>query len=283
MSKKRNDEFIDKNEDDFIKILPNEIIYKILNYLPAKHLVKECSKVCKHWNTIVKSSQYWINRSISEKCREILPPSEMINDSKYKWNFSKLFILRPFNRNLIINPSGELGLEGWESYPRSEKFEIERPGGSLEATFPGLETCFVSSFYEGRKFYRFKPTIYVSEMNSYRKDAAAYYSLRVKLHCGNINLDRINNFTFTNNETTFVYKKIVDQWTDPIWEKAEHNFSGYPSGNYQIFFETIGKDRMFWAGNYGSKCCNATVIVKYEFNKPYQKVGNYCEDVNNSE
>ncbi|CEF68626.1 F-box domain and F-box associated (FBA) domain and Galactose-binding domain-like-containing protein [Strongyloides ratti] len=270
MSKDNNNLFNNKCEYDFTTILPKEISFKIFNYIPAKYLVKECSKICKNWNTIIKTPQYWISRSFNERCREILPPPEMINDPKYRWNLSKIFILRPFNRNLITNPSGEHGLEGWESYPASQPFEIERPYGSMQASFPGLETCFVSSFSKRTKFYCFKPTIYISEMNSYRKDAAAYYSLRVRIHCGDINLNRMDTTTFTNNRNTFAYKKKVDQWTDPVWEKVEHNFSDYSSGNYQIFFETIGKDRMFWAGNYGSKCCNATIIIKYEFNKPYQ-------------
>uniref|UniRef100_A0A0N5B7V9 F-box domain-containing protein n=1 Tax=Strongyloides papillosus TaxID=174720 RepID=A0A0N5B7V9_STREA len=284
-----NKEYISDVEigSDIINTLPPEIIFKIFNYLPAKYVVKQCSIVCKNWKTIIQKPQYWINRSLNEGCREVLPPAEIVNDPIYEWNFAKLFILRPFNRNLILNPSGEFGLEGWDSQRREERFQVERPGGSLESVFPTLETCFVSSYYECRKYCdidlrdyglsrsfldRFKPTIYVSEMNSYRKDAAAFYSLRIQLHPGNINLDRSNHFRVKNNETTFTYKKLVDQWTDPVWETIEHNFSGYPSGCHQIFFDTIGRDNMFWAGNYGSKCCNATIIVKYEFNKPYEKV-----------
>uniref|UniRef100_A0A0N4ZMV5 F-box domain-containing protein n=1 Tax=Parastrongyloides trichosuri TaxID=131310 RepID=A0A0N4ZMV5_PARTI len=281
-SEEESDNF--EKDKDFIMQLPYEILSMIFEYIDPKELVKNCSPVCKNWNRMIISPEYWIERSKKENCREILPPNEMLKDPQYGWNYAKIYVLKPFNRNLILNPSGEDGFNGWQSLDAHINLEIQTPGGHLESSHPDVNKCFVSSYMEGRKFCnidlrnyglttqfldKYKPTIYVSEMNSYREDAAAWYSLRVELNDGNIDRRREAHFDIGDRIIRFRYEKIVDQWTDSIWEKVEHIFSGYPDRSYCIFFDTIGKDRMFWAGNYGSKFCNATVMIKYEFNQPY--------------
>ena len=45
------------------------------------------------------------------------------------------------------------------------------------------------------------------------------------------------------------------------WQKVEHNFYNYPSGVRFIKYEDGTKDKKFWAGYFGAKMCQPTVLI----------------------
>jgi len=49
------------------------------------------------------------------------------------------------------------------------------------------------------------------------------------------------------------------------WHKVEHNFYNYPPGVRYIQYEDGTKDKKFWAGHFGAKMCQPTVLIHSEF------------------
>ena len=45
------------------------------------------------------------------------------------------------------------------------------------------------------------------------------------------------------------------------WQKVEHKFYNYPPGVRYIKFKDGTKDTKFWAGHYGAKMCQPTVLI----------------------
>ena len=45
------------------------------------------------------------------------------------------------------------------------------------------------------------------------------------------------------------------------WHKVEHSFYNYPPGVRYIQYEDGTKDKHFWAGHFGAKMCQPTVLI----------------------
>ncbi|VDN29162.1 unnamed protein product [Gongylonema pulchrum] len=67
----------------------------------------------------------------------------------------KVALLRPFGRNLIVNPSGEDGFKGWKvEMNGGDGFKIERPPEGC-ANYIGMENvsvAFATSYHWCRKY-----------------------------------------------------------------------------------------------------------------------------------
>ncbi len=50
-------------------------------------------------------------------------------------------------------------------------------------------------------------------------------------------------------------------YTDDEWFEMSHTFTGYPPGLRSIYFEDGGQDSEWWAGFYGPRLDDASVIL----------------------
>uniref|UniRef100_A0AC35TNC4 F-box domain-containing protein n=1 Tax=Rhabditophanes sp. KR3021 TaxID=114890 RepID=A0AC35TNC4_9BILA len=261
---------------------PKDVLLEIFMNLDPKFLIKNCTLVSKSWYHIINEDSFWLVRSSKENCREILPPRELVSLISKDYSLSKMYIKRPFNRNLIVNGSGEDGFNGWditEARHFSENpFVVENPPNDIVPHDPSIRSCFATTYFVGTKkqvirfedlgfnddfMAKFKPTIIVSEMHSYRRDAGAYYKLSVDLQNGRLGNNSEEHLLNNTHQQEFTYP----QWTDPRWIKVEKEFKNYSDDTEQISFTSMGRDTMFWAGNYGSKMAKATILITFDFNK----------------
>lgn len=53
----------------------------------------------------------------------------------------------------------------------------------------------------------------------------------------------------------------VDQWNSAKWTEVSHTFSDYPPGVRHILFQHGGQDTQFWAGWYGPRVTNSSIVI----------------------
>uniref|UniRef100_A0A1I7YIL4 F-box domain-containing protein n=2 Tax=Steinernema glaseri TaxID=37863 RepID=A0A1I7YIL4_9BILA len=178
--------------------------------------------------------------------------------------------ISPFNRNLIKNPSGELGFTGWKISGRQYMAIEEPPERSNKNPFVETTHCFAGSYSWSDKTVVvdlveeglsaefidiFSPPIRVSEWVSHRDDCGAFYNIEVRL------LDAVGNH-FKEEEATFKFHRGMSQWRDLDWLKVEHTFLKYPKGVRKVQMKSGGQDSQNWAGNYGPKMAHASIVVE---------------------
>lgn len=91
-----------------------------------------------------------------------------------------------------------------------------------------------------------------------RADSGCSYHLRVQL----TSADYIVLASFEPPPVT------IHQWNDAAWTEVSHTFSDYPPGVRHVFFQHGGKDTQFWAGWYGPRVTNSSVIVSCKTRNP---------------
>uniref|UniRef100_A0AC35U100 F-box domain-containing protein n=1 Tax=Rhabditophanes sp. KR3021 TaxID=114890 RepID=A0AC35U100_9BILA len=98
---------------------PKDILIEIFMKLDPKFLVRTCNLVCKQWYQILEEDTFWLVRATNENCREILPPQELVKLVRNDYRLAKMFIKRPFNRNLIVETYDEKKSTGWNNVDNS--------------------------------------------------------------------------------------------------------------------------------------------------------------------
>ena len=109
-----------EGDDHLNEKLPTELLEEIFGHLPPKDVIK-CARVCHRWANIVRNQRFWLKLCIDsgvsvsfilsnfEKNMKNfqIPPSFMRAD--HEFDYQRLRVRRPFNRNLIVNGCGETG------------------------------------------------------------------------------------------------------------------------------------------------------------------------------
>ncbi|KAI1719990.1 f-box associated region domain-containing protein [Ditylenchus destructor] len=257
----------------------DDVLIEILLRLNNKDLIRNCTQVCHQWNSILSQKQFWIQKCKKEGYVFYMTPLNSLDPIVWK----KIAYKKPLNRNFIRdkwNPNGRFKKDDrwvWDSNPYNTGFVVEYPPIFLqppesEYDVPG---CLSTSHYWGKKHIRIDlvaegldpnvldalcPTISVSELVSNRKDCAAIYKMKCHLR------DE-NDVPIATESCDFSTEVSWDQWAEEGWRKVEHEFKDYPAGVRYLFLECRGKDRQFWAGQYGAKMANCSVMVRSEFNR----------------
>ncbi|GJQ69566.1 hypothetical protein Trydic_g6662 [Trypoxylus dichotomus] len=180
------------------------------------------------------------------------------------------FFSKGVHRNLLKNVNGEHGFAHWTLEGGSEGIIIESPlVGSDELPldvdeFNGHKTCFtgnrelgcksqivsvVNDKYLSYLINKYKPYIYASEWIAAREDAAAQYTMTVKV-------------ISTNGEQivkTLSHK--IEKGYGKEWLKKEIIIKNYPDNVEKIVFTHCTKDINKWAGHYGMKMAGAVVKI----------------------
>lgn len=288
------------NSDIYInnRIIPPQILSEILIRINCpKTIGYICPLVCKRWYEVLLSSGFWINYM---KYWSLNMPPNRIRNEEYI-NIKKIALKQPYGRNLINNPSGEHGFNGWNIRANGgDGFLIEKPPFGCTPN-EDIQIAFVTSFYWCKKYYvvdlwnegiegiildKYHPTIIVSEWFNCREDCASTYIFDVKLiqNGKNVTIDTVrppmmpsedewsdNEFENANNsangpKTNLTISRIFDfhQWSDAVWQRIEHKFICYPPGIRYVLFEHSGRDLQFWAGHYGAKMAKASIVVSFD-------------------
>jgi len=274
--------------------VPLDIWIEVLLNVDDSTLDK-CRRVNKTFHSIFHSSSFWTKRCLKYS---IIYPKQHL-DSVRKVNFKKIYLCKPYGRNLIKNPSGEDGMNHW-TYPRHghNTFIIEQPpcGADNVDGINDFSSCFATSYTwcikdqfidlkkEGCDNWvmdELKPTITVSEWVAGRFDCGSInmmkvYLLRNKVSVQNKNLSSWGHEVYNSrgepheveNDNNVIdsceYITCVDQWTGGKWKQITHTFTEYGEGVRYILFQSCGKDTQFWQGHYGSKMAKASVILSFD-------------------
>lgn len=272
--------------------LPDEVLLLILSYVPAGDL-DYCRCVSRRWKCLVDSPTIWRIKCQRMNRRDVLHVADMCQNTPWK----RLYMAKPFSRNLVLNPCGSGGpfvnyavmgrngrifcgkdisttklLQHWDIKNGGDGWAVERSRVALEDG--ESPTCFVTSYGWCEKqqiidlvkeglWEHFldvhQPPICISDWYGGRHDCGCVYSLKVQL----LAVDKIavlQEFAITPDP--------IPQWNDEKYTQVSHEFRGYGPGVRYVKFMHKGKDSQFWKGRYGARITNSSVIIKYENIEP---------------
>jgi len=260
------------------QFIPEEIFFRIFSCIPAKELLCSVSRVCQNWRHILHQNGFWLYKikydgiRLSSKFR-----SELLNHTSKQEQerevlkcLQNISIMQPFNRNLIINPSGKDGLQYWRIKRGGDGIIVEEPpiGADPIPDEAGLPSqhCFVTSFSECKRMQQIdlqslgvtpwvmntlKPRISASEWVTSRWDCDSWSELTLLLLRDEEVLAQ-SSVRYSSRDDGMVNRK---------WYKIEVEHDDYPEGVTSIRYLSRGKDHQFWAGHYGAKSAGSAVYL----------------------
>ncbi|XP_037740395.1 F-box only protein 17 [Chelonia mydas] len=252
---------LDPNPDP--NLLPDELLALILSWVPGRLLVTRCRLVCRRWRDLLDGPTVWRLqgerrpglRATLAAARLCLPP---------QW--SRICLLEPLGRNLLRNPCGQDQFRHWQVEHGGNGWKVEENRCPVEGA--PAQTCFVSSFEWCIKSQlvdllkqglweelldNYQPEIYISDWWGAREDCGCEYSICVKLLAAD---GRTVIAKFQANPDP------IQQWNDAQYHQVSYWFRQYGRGVRYVHFLHKGKDTHFWAGHYGARITNSTVMVK---------------------
>ncbi|XP_025710006.1 F-box only protein 27 isoform X1 [Callorhinus ursinus] len=247
--------------------LPPELLLVVLSHVPPRTLLGCCRRVCRGWRALVDCQALWLlilardHGVLLPLARSCLPPARDGRPSL----LGRFCERRPIGRNLIRNPCGQEGLRKWMVQHGGDGWVVE----GNRSTVPGApsQTCFVSSFSWCRKKQVLdleeeglwpelldsgKIEICVSDWWGARHDSGCMYRLLVQLLDANQTvLDKFSAMPVP-----------IQQWNNNVCFQVTHVFSNIKMGVRFVSFEHWGQDTQFWAGHYGARVTNSSVVVR---------------------
>ncbi|XP_032698099.1 F-box only protein 27 isoform X2 [Lontra canadensis] len=215
--------------------LPPELLLVVLSHVPPRTLLGCCRQVCRGWRALVDGQALWLlilardHGTLLPLARSCLPPARAGRPCL----LGRFCERRPIGRNLIRNPCGQEGLRKWMVQHGGDGWVVE----VNRSTVPGApsQTCFVSSFRWGA-----------------RHDSGCMYRLLVQLLDANQTvLDKFSAMPVP-----------IQQWNNNVCFQVTHVFSNIKMGVRFVSFEHWGQDTQFWAGHYGARVTNSSVVVR---------------------
>nr|XP_035920933.1 F-box only protein 6 isoform X1 [Halichoerus grypus] len=245
-----------------INELPENILLELFTHVPAHHLVLHCRPVCSLWRDLIDLVTLW-----KRKCLREGFVTEDWDQPVADWKI--FYFLCSLRRNLLRNPCAEEGMTSWQIDSNGgDHWRVESLPGDHGTDFPDskVKKYFVTSFgmclksqlvdlkaegYWEELLDTFRPEIEVKDWFAARADCGCAYHIRVQLVSDNY-------IVLASFEPPPV---IIDQWNNAEWTEVSHTFSDYPSGVRHILFQHGGKDTQFWAGWYGPRITNSSIII----------------------
>ncbi|XP_021499630.1 F-box only protein 27 isoform X2 [Meriones unguiculatus] len=251
--------------------LPPELLLLVLSHVPPRTLLLRCRRVCRAWRALVDGQALWLlllardrsaaGRALLSLARRCLPPAR----EGVPCPLGQFCLRRPLGRNLISNPCGQEGLRKWMVQHGGDGWVVEKNRKPV----PGApsQTCFVTSFSWCRKKQVVDleeeglwpglldsggVEIAVSDWWGARHDCGCRYRLLVKLLDAHQNV--LDKFSAVPDP--------IEQWNNNIYLQVTHVFSNFRRGVRFVSFEHWGQDTQFWAGHYGARVTNSSVMVR---------------------
>ncbi|EQB79046.1 F-box only protein 6 [Camelus ferus] len=217
-----------------INELPESILLEVFMHLPARQLLLNCRPVCSLWRDIIDLVTLW-----KRKCLREGFVTEDWDQPVADWKV--FFFLCSLRRNLLRNPCAE----------EEENEELERM--CLKSQLIDLK----AEGYWEELLDTFRPDIVVKDWFAARADCGCTYHIRVQL----ASADYIILASFEPPPVT------IHQWNDARWTEVSHTFSDYPPGVRHILFQHGGKDTQFWAGWYGPRVTNSSIVISHKMTR----------------
>lgn len=183
----------------------------------------------------------------------------------------------PGSHNLLVNPSGELGLEGWQQLNPRMSWVVEESELPLNAT---TTTNFVSSFMDCvmiqklNLFQVLKPPqnwigpirIEVSARYMGRTDCPSVFRMESILLSSERNgFDDSGTSQVITRQSTPTLEAPPDYWEIARLEIVldPHRLPSTLSNEFNLILQVVvmGKDRRFWQGRFGSKVAGISVRI----------------------
>ncbi|XP_034522482.1 LOW QUALITY PROTEIN: F-box only protein 27-like, partial [Ailuropoda melanoleuca] len=247
--------------------LPPELLLLVLSHVPPRTLLACCRRVWCGWRALVDSQALWLRVLAREQVsvlpliRSCLPTAR--DDRPFL--LSRLCELRPVRRNLIRNPCSQEGLQNWTVQHGGDGWVVEVNLSPV----PGApsQTCFVSSFRWCNKKQVLdleeeglwpelldsgRIEICVSDWWGARDDCGCEYGLRVQL------LDARQNVL----DEFSVSPDPIQEWNNHVCFQVTHVFSNFRMAMRFVSFEHWGQDTQSWAGRYGARVTNSSVVLR---------------------
>ncbi|XP_010626438.1 F-box only protein 6 isoform X2 [Fukomys damarensis] len=252
-----------------INALPENILLELFLCLPARQLLLHCRPVCSLWRDLIDLGTLW-----KRKCLREGFITEDWAQPVADWKV--FYFLCSLRRNLLHNPCAEENMESWQlDANQGSKWKVERLPGDHGTDFPDpkVKNYFVTSYgpaphlpslclksqmvdlkaegYWEELLDTFRPDIEVKDWFAARRDCGCTYRIQVQL----VSADYITLASFEPPPMT------IEQWNDAMWTEVSHTFSDYPPGVRYILFQHGGHDTQFWAGWYGPRVTNSSIVV----------------------
>ncbi|XP_045714862.1 uncharacterized protein LOC123831742 isoform X2 [Phyllostomus hastatus] len=244
------------------ELLPETVLLEVLTHVPARQLVLRCRPVCSLWRDLIDTVTLWKLKSLRDGFF-----TEDWDQPVADWK--SFYFLCIFRRNLLRNPCAEEGMAAWHIDANGgDEWNVESLPGACGTDFPSpqVRNYFVTSYRLCRKSQvvnlkaegyweglmdEYRPDIVVTDWFAARADCGCTYSIRVQL----LSADYIVLASFEPPPVT------IPQWNDATWTEVTHTFSDYPRGVRHILFQHGGKDTQFWAGWYGPRVTNSSIVI----------------------
>ncbi|GAB5574553.1 F-box only protein 6 isoform X1 [Prionailurus iriomotensis] len=268
-----------------INELPENILLEVFTHVPARQLLLRCRLVCSLWRDLIDLVTLW-----KRKCLREGFITEDGDQPVADWKI--FYFLHSLHRNLLRNPCAEEDMASWQIDSNGgDRWKVESLPGDHGTDFPDsrVKKYFVTSFgeYEFTKvpslgpldwghmpprhrmclksqlvdlkaegygeelLDTFRPDIVVKDWFAARADCGCTYHIRVQL----ASADYIVLASFEPPPVT------IDQWNNAKWTEVSYTFSDYPPGVRHILFQHGGKDTQFWAGWYGPRVTNSSIVI----------------------
>ncbi|XP_046939590.1 F-box only protein 6 isoform X2 [Lynx rufus] len=245
-----------------INDLPENILLEVFTHVPARQLLLRCRLVCSLWRDLIDLVTLW-----KRKCLREGFITEDGDQPVADWKI--FYFLRSLHRNLLRNPCAEEDMASWQIDSNGgDRWKVESLPGDHGTDFPDsrVKKYFVTSFgmclksqlvdlkaegYGEELLDTFRPDIVVKDWFAARADCGCTYHIRVQL----ASADYIVLASFEPPPVT------IDQWNNAKWTEVSYTFSDYPPGVRHILFQHGGKDTQFWAGWYGPRVTNSSIVI----------------------
>jgi len=213
------------------------------------------------------------------KCQHdgIIPTNLHINPSEV--DFKLIYLKQPFGRNLIANPSGELGPNGWylspDSYGNGYRWHIMHPF-EQNSQFPVYFAAFDNAFQketiinfrehgiQDRIMDQLKPLITVSEYSrACPGSSPAMYSFMAQLLRDG---EQPNWRRPPNYQSDVFFRSTSHSLTSTGWQQSSHQFDRYPTGIRLVAIRTEGAKLppLNSAASINVRMAKASVIVSFK-------------------
>nr|DBA16556.1 TPA: hypothetical protein GDO54_003937 [Pyxicephalus adspersus]DBA16557.1 TPA: hypothetical protein GDO54_003937 [Pyxicephalus adspersus]DBA16558.1 TPA: hypothetical protein GDO54_003937 [Pyxicephalus adspersus] len=242
--------------------IPEGALLEILSLVPAYDLILRCRLVCSLWRDIIDSPALW-----KKKCQRDGLVSKLSQRIPPDWRMFCFFHLK--KKNLLKNSCASEGFQHWNIEENSgDEWKIEQLPGAHGQPFPDekVKDYFVTSYgmclksqlidleaegYPGHWMDAMQPDIVIRDWYAARHDCGSMYVLDVQL---------------LSKEKTIIEgflpdQIFIEQWSDAKWSQIEHRFKNYGPGVRYILFRHGGKDTQFWAGWYGIRVTNSSILI----------------------
>lgn len=244
-----------------INELPENILLEVFTHVPACQLLRY-RPVCSLWRDLIDVATLW-----KRKCLREGFITEHWDEPVADWKI--FFFLCSLRRNLLRNPCAEENMMSWRIDSNGgDRWKVESFPGDHGTSFPDprVKKYFVTSFesclksqlidlkaegYWKELMDTVRPDITVTDWFAARADCGCTYTIQVQL----LSADYIVLASFKPPPVT------IEQWSDARWTEVSHTFSDYPPGVRYVHFQHGGKDTQYWAGWYGPRVTNSSVII----------------------